>query len=88
MLKSAFIAFYLITPVQYGGPPWGVYGPYGRPPPGAYDLPRCNSYYDPNCGRWDGFANRGMRWRRYRMPEDAPRGPAYGGPNYPPPDDW
>lgn len=24
--------------VQYGGG-WGVYGPYGRPPPGAYGYP-------------------------------------------------
>lgn len=23
---------------QYGGG-WGIYGPYGRPPPGAYDYP-------------------------------------------------
>lgn len=23
----------------YGGG-WGIYGPYGRPPPGAYDPPR------------------------------------------------
>lgn len=29
---------------QYGGG-WGVYGPYGRPPPGAYDYPR--GYYPP-----------------------------------------
>lgn len=25
-------------PVQYGGG-YGIYGPYGRPPPGAYDYP-------------------------------------------------
>lgn len=42
LLLIVFGLFYLfgILPAaaQYG-PNWGIYGPYGRPPPGAYDYP-------------------------------------------------
>lgn len=32
------LAAVILWNIQYG-PNWGVYGPYGRPPPGAYDDP-------------------------------------------------
>jgi len=73
---TLFLGIY--TPVQYGGG-FGPYGPYGRPPPGAYDLPPCNPRYNPECGRfnWEGPRARDWRRERYPMMPDAPRGPGY-----------
>jgi len=72
---------------QYGGG-FGPYGPYGRPGPDAYDLPPCNPYHNPDCGRFQWEGPRARRWRqeRYPMMPDAPRGPGrpYEGPRYEP----
>lgn len=69
---------------QYGG--WGIYGPYGRPPPGAYDLP-CNPRFNPECGRFSWEGPRARRWRYEERPmmPDAPRGPGYPYEGPPPP---
>jgi len=72
MALSLFLGIY--TPVQYGG--FGPYGPYGRPAPDAYDLPPCNPYYNPNCGRFreEGPRARQFRCEQYPMMPDCPRG--------------
>jgi hypothetical protein len=38
ILTAALLATLAPTEIQYGGG-WGIYGPYGRPPRGAYDYP-------------------------------------------------
>jgi hypothetical protein len=88
----AFVLFAgIYVPAQYGG--WGIYGPYGRPPEGAYDLPPCNPRFNPDCGRfsWEGPRARQWRWENHPMMPDAPRGypgaPYEGPPPYNPDDE-
>lgn len=75
IVAALFLGIY--TPAQYPGG-WGVYGPYGRPPEGAYDLPPCNPYYNRDCGRFreEGPRSRAMRCAEHPMMPDCPR---YGG---------
>ncbi|SRR6266404_7683119 len=79
MLRIVLIAIIaaMATPAlaQYGG--WGIYGPNGRPPPGAYEAPPCNPYYNPDCGRfsWEGPRSRAWRCQEHPMMPDCPRGP-------------
>jgi hypothetical protein len=59
----------LVTEVQYGGG-WGIYGPYGRPPRGAYGPPPPPRHWGPQPGPciYEGDC-RGPRY------DDEPRGP-------------
>jgi hypothetical protein len=78
ILNTAFALFLgIYTPAQYGGPPMWDRGPDRRPE--RYDLPPCNPYYNPDCGRfgWEGPRARQWRHERYPMMPDAPRGPGY-----------
>jgi hypothetical protein len=72
-LTALFLGIY----VQYGGPPMWDQGPNRRHD--RYDLPPCNAYYNPNCGRfdWEGPRARRWRWENHPMMPDAPRGPGY-----------
>lgn len=76
IVAGLLILFDIPARAQYGG--WGIYGPYGRPPPGAYGPPRERGPRFPD--RWGPQMEPCIYYGDCRGP--GPQG--YGSPYHPP----